>query len=190
MPSTPRNSEPAKTAARWIELVELIRVSGRMFRDLLASHLQKHSLGESQFSALWICRKAPGMGLSQQDITAKLAVSPAAVSGLVEQLRRRGLLEGRRAESDRRRQLWRLTPDGKDVLDAVLSDLATWAASLQSHLGCTDPDDLLLSIGELARTLSQQAGAGSLSARVANPCVCESADGDGRADTLCREGAA
>lgn len=180
-------AEPAKTAARWVELVELIRASGRMFRGLLANSLQRHNLAESQFSVLWICRKAPGAGLSQQDLAAKLVVSPAAGSGLVEQLRRRGLLEGRRAEPDRRRQLWRLTAAGRDVLDVVLSDLADWAATLEGQLGGTDSGELLRAVGELGRTLTSQARTDSLSRAPGQPYVSESAV---RADTSRREGAA
>ena len=190
MPASLHNSEPAKTAVPLIELIELIRVSGRMLRGLLASHLQKHKLAESQFSTLWICRKAPRIGLSQQDVAAALAVSPAAVSGLVEQLRRRGLLEGWRAESDRRRQLWRLTPAGRDVLDAVLSDLVAWAATLEAQLERTDSGDLFLAVEQLVQALSLQTSAGSPRRAVPKPSVGESAGRGARDDVLCREGVA
>ncbi len=130
------------------------------------------------------------MGLSQQDVAAALAVSPAAVSGLVEQLRRRGLMEGWRAESDRRRQLWRLTPAGVDVLDAVLCDLAAWAATLEARLERTDSGDLLLAVEELVRALSLQTRSGVPRRAVPKPSVCESAGRSDCDDTLCREGVA
>jgi hypothetical protein len=41
----------------------------------------------------------------------------------VDQLRERGLLVGRRCEFDRRRQLWRLSLQGRATLEAILEDL-------------------------------------------------------------------
>lgn len=91
---------------------------------------------------LWACRRTPPGGLPQQELAAAMAVSAAQVSVLVEQLRRQGLLQGRRAQNDRRRQLWRLTPAGRARLQDVLADLSDWARAAADRLGADGPQAL------------------------------------------------
>ncbi len=115
-------SEPDGPVVGWIELAEQICIRGRKLHDELSRLVGRWQLSPPQFSLLWVWRLTPGEGWGQNELAAALAVSPAQVSGLVEQLRRKGLLEGRRPAADRRRQLWRLTPDGRDTLEAILAD--------------------------------------------------------------------
>ncbi len=140
-------------AARWIELAQRTLACGRMFRDDLTQQTGRWRLSEPEFSVLWTCRQALPAELGQNELAAKLAVSAAQVSGLVEQLRREGLLEGRRGKADRRRQLWRLTPVGMARLQAVLADLADWAAPLGEQLQAGDPEALLRLLDQLAKVL-------------------------------------
>lgn len=100
---------------------------------------------------LWACREAPPAGFSQSQLAATLGISAAQVSGLVERLRRSGLLASRRAEADRRRQHWCLTPTGRARLEAILLDLAGWAGWLDHGLGSDHS-------GNLGRLLDQLAG--------------------------------
>ena len=86
----------------------------------------------------------------------EMAVSPAQVSGLVEQLRRKGLLEGRRSETDRRRQLWRLTTDGQATLDAMLADLDHATAELDRHWPARQTVELLAMLARLSQTAREE----------------------------------
>lgn len=153
VPAKLSNPEPGEPAARWIELAERILVCGRLFRAELTRRAGRWRLSESEFSLLLACRKAPTAGLSQKELAAILAASPSAVSGLVEQLRRAGLLDGHRAEADRRRQLWRLSSAGRARVQAVLADLADWAARLDEQLGAVDRSDLIRLLEQLAEML-------------------------------------
>lgn len=159
--TTPANCfhpEPSEPAARLIELAERILVCGRMFRDELTQQTGRWQLSGPEFSVLWVCRGAPSAGLGQSEFAAKLAVSAAKVSGLVERLRRQGLLEGRRAEADRRRQLWRLTTAGRARLQAVLADLADWAGPLDHSLEVEYSDALMRLLDLLAKVLRTRSG--------------------------------
>jgi DNA-binding MarR family transcriptional regulator len=129
------NQTSSKSAARWVALAQRMLACARVFRDELASHAAEWHVNEQEFLLLWSCREAPPDGVSQTELAERLAVSPAQVSGLVERLRCGRLLESRRAECDRRRQLWRLTPAGQVVLGDCLSDLVAWAESLDRRLG-------------------------------------------------------
>jgi DNA-binding MarR family transcriptional regulator len=85
---------------------------------------------------------------------AELGMSAAHVSGSVERLRQKGLLDGKRATSDRRRQLWTLTPAGRSVLKAVLDDLGPWAKRLNERLSVDRREQLALILDELTQALS------------------------------------
>jgi len=139
-------SEPDGSARQCIELAERISVCGRKLHDELSHLVGRWQLSPPQFSLLWACRHARAEGFSQNQLAGVMAVSPAHVSGLVEQLRRKGLLEGRRAAVDRRRQLWRLTPDGRDTLEALIADCS---GRLDDWLG----DNQRKALGRLADQL-------------------------------------
>ena len=134
---------PDEPAARWVELVEQILICGRKMRDDLTRRTARQRLAAAEFSALWVCRESPPAGLSQNELADALAVSPAQVSGLVERLRCRGLLESRRSAEDRRRQYWRLSDAGQAALQMALNDLADWAQQLDERLAIDGPEDAI-----------------------------------------------
>lgn len=159
--SNPSADRPNELTARWTELAERILVCGRLFRDHLTRQAGRWQLSEPEFSLLWACRNAPRVGLGQKELASSLAVSPSAVSGLVEQLRRGGLVEGHRAADDRRRQLWRLTQAGQTRLRAVLDDLAAWATHLDDRLTAPDSKELIRLLERLVGLVRTGSGGGS-----------------------------
>ena len=140
-----------------MELAERIVVCGRIFRDDLARQAGRWQLSEPEFLTLWVCRRVPPSGLGQNELAARLAVSAAQVSSVVEQLRRQRFLVGRRAKTDRRRKLWRLTPAGRAKLQAVLADLADWAGPLGDQLVTEDSHALVRLLDRLAEMLRTRA---------------------------------
>lgn len=95
----------------------------------------RRQLNEAQLTLLLVCGQSPSAGVPQSQVAARLALSPAHVSARLEQLRARGLLHSHRCKTDRRRQLWRLTPAGTALVGSVLAELAEWAAPLERRLG-------------------------------------------------------
>jgi len=140
-----------QAAAQWLALAERVVRCHRMFREELARHAARWQLSEPEFLLLWACRQAPGCGVAQSKLAARLAVSAAQISGLVEKLRLDGLLEGRRAQRDRRRQLWRLTPAGEATLQAGLAEMADWTGVLDSRLGARGARRLIRLLDRLVR---------------------------------------
>lgn len=134
MPADISGLEQGNPATRWVESAERMLACGRLLHGHISRQAGRHQLSEAEFSLLWACRDIPSSGVGQNELAARLAVSPAQVSGLVERLRRKGLLEGHRPSHDRRRQHWQLTPEGRDTLQAVLAGLADWAGRLDEAL--------------------------------------------------------
>ncbi len=102
---------------------------------------------------LWLCDEAAGPGIAQSDLVTNIGVSAAQTSGLVDRLRRQGLLVGKRCSSDRRRQYWSLAGKGKRVLDEIRVQLSVVSAGLAGHLSVNE-QRLLAS---LLRSLEQAA---------------------------------
>ena len=140
---------------RWIALAEQIAICGRMLRSRLTERANSAGLREVEFSILWACEYGPASGIAQSELAAGLAVSPAHVSGLVEQLRRKGLLEARRAPADRRRQLWRLTPSGKATLESALNDRTNQAGRFDDQLSPADLQTLSGLLDQVIGTLRE-----------------------------------
>jgi len=126
-------------------------------RETLGREAEAHQISLAGLSILWACRGAVREGMSQTDLARGLLLSPAHVSGLVEQLRRRGLLEGRRPAADRRRQLWRLTAAGETLCQGTAYHLTLWARRLEEHLGAETVEVALWAMERLCRALRADA---------------------------------
>ena len=190
IPANLSNAEPKDPAARWIELAERTLVCGRMFRDGLARQAGRRQLSAAEFSILWACRRAPPAGLGQNELAANLAVSAAQVSGLVEQLRRKGFLQGHRAEYDRRCQLWRVTPAGRAKLQAALAGVADLAGRLEDQLGTGGCGALIRLLNQLAGVLRRRPGNHPPPRPSLKKSDLEAVHGDTRRRNANREGAA
>lgn len=140
--SKPAGASRSSAGSQWVEIVEQVSRHARMLRRVLADRIASLGVSEPQFSILWACTKAPPAGVPQHEIAAGLAVSPAHVSGLLEQLRTRGLLESQRQLKDRRKQLWTMTAEGESIVQSILaqleralegslSDYSAWPETLQ-----------------------------------------------------------
>jgi DNA-binding MarR family transcriptional regulator len=96
-------------------LIAAGRVAARELVDLV----EGFGLKEAEFRLLW----ALLTGDTQRDQTQLanlLGCSPAQVSSLVERQRLQGNILGRTAPGDRRRQTWRITPQGRELLEKVV----------------------------------------------------------------------
>lgn len=114
-------------------LLDLLARCHREARERIARATMRHGMTESEFHLLWVCQtreQAP----SQSDVAHSLGISPAQVSCLVEQLRKRDWISGTRCAIDRRRQVWQLTPAGSSALDAAVADLQVYTGRLLHDL--------------------------------------------------------
>src|SRR4051812_9473482 len=81
----------------------------RAWRARLAECVAACDLTDQEFYALWLCDDGALAARGQGEVAMALGVSAAQMSGLVERLRKRDLLQVERLGTDRRRQTWRLT---------------------------------------------------------------------------------
>ena len=147
-------------ADRLLALLSALDRCQRQLRALLGKYLEPSSLSDTGFFVLWLCDRVADPGVPQQDLVAATDVSSAQMSGLVEQLRRRGLLQAHRGQPDRRQQYWRLTDAGRCLLNQLRTALAGASRPLQDAI--TGEDEVRLQAllqrlrvtGETAPTLT------------------------------------
>lgn len=144
---------PPAPARAWTELLHLISICARRLRASLAEQIADLGIGELHFSLLWYCHRSPSKGIGQRELAQAIEVSAAHVSGLLEQLRQRDLLTSDRSRIDRRRQVWRVTASGQELIQQVVGDLYDWAATLDGQLGSEQRELLAQLLGDLSFAL-------------------------------------
>lgn len=107
-----------KPGPRYPALMQLLRTADTLWnasRVLFA----RWDLSPSQFNVLNLLSDAPE-GLTQAELSRQLLMHPSNVTGLVDRLARRKLVERRDAPQDRR--AWRvvLTPAGQRLIQEIL----------------------------------------------------------------------
>ena len=96
--------------------VALGKKTARQLDELVSAH----GLKETEFRLLWALR-SPSAPWDQIHLAEQLGCSPARVSAVVERLSRAGQIVGQAASADRRRNLWRLSAQGRDLLEAIIA---------------------------------------------------------------------
>jgi DNA-binding MarR family transcriptional regulator len=114
-------------------------------------------LGDADLLVLWSCAGGAERGVPQNLLVDEVGLSPAQTSGLLDRLRQRGLVTSRRPAQDRRRQLWRLEPDGRRLLGEALTRIAGLAESALLPLSCDEQSTLELFLEAVARAARGEA---------------------------------
>lgn len=149
-------------ADTWTDVLRSLTRCGRAGQRALTAQLDDR-LGPSQAALLWTCREMAGAEASQLELAKCLGMSPAQVSGMVEQLRCDGLLVSERSPSDRRRQTWQLTAEGSRLLGDLDHQLAIWSAACRDEFGAGALDEISRGIHAMERFLDRLSDAGHLS---------------------------
>ena len=139
---------------RWIHVMQAVSLCNRQLRRALADATAICHLSDTEFFLLWACHEGPQHGVGQHDMASVLGVSGAQMSGMVYDLRDRGLLLLERPAWDRRRQLLRITPSGRSLLDQTLNNLAPLARELERALPDNELAMLLTLISQMTTVAS------------------------------------
>ena len=100
-----------------------------------------------QFAALVATHEQPG--LDQRTLAATIGFDTSTIGGVIDRLERRGLIQRNHAPHDRRVRLLTLTPDGEQLLQAVLPAVQAAQQQIVAPLPAADRERFL----EMLRTL-------------------------------------
>jgi len=140
--------------ASWARLLRDLSRCGRLAQRALSSQLDS-ALSASQAALLWTCREMESHEASQLELARRMGMSPAQISSLVEELRRRELLVSERCPQDRRRQTWRLTASGQQIVCSLDEQLEAWSAACGDQLGDTTIHEMLRGLQALETLLNR-----------------------------------
>ena len=149
-------SEPC--GAQWVELIHEISNCHRLVRNALNEHVSRWNVNDTEFLVLWLCDRAGPDGIAQNELAVAVGASAARMSGLVENLRGRGLLASRRSQQDRRRQLWQPTADGTQILRDVCAALANTPAVAGLTISLQEQQTLFDLLRRLTQTTDPPTG--------------------------------
>lgn len=151
------------TAARYPDLqpraAEAYLVLLRVASDVLSSvdrHIAAHGLSQARFTVLMLlnCGACEGQG-SPSDLATRAGVSRATMTGLVDGLERDGLVAREPHEDDRRMLTVRLTPRGRETLEAILPGHFRYVARLMSGLSEEEQVELVGLLAKLRERLPE-----------------------------------
>lgn len=100
-------SKPAVASQAWMLLFEFFKAQKPRFSELA----EEFDLSGSQAHALYLLGEPRSMG----ELAQRLVCDASNVTGLVDRLERRGLIERRPASDDRRVRMLVLTPAGEEL---------------------------------------------------------------------------
>ena len=117
-----RSSPPSSSESDIRAFRAFVRASG-LLRNVMEPYFAQFGLSGAQWGVLRSLHRAQGAGESRlrlTDLGKRLLVRPPSVSGVVDRLRRAGLVARSRASSDRRAKEVVLTPRGRRLVERVL----------------------------------------------------------------------
>lgn len=110
-------------------LLLLPRVIGRAKRARIPAELSSFSLAPRHLSLFSYLQFDGPMPVNE--LASRLQVAPATVSLMISELSRKGLLERREDEADRRRTIVSIAPDRKDAVEQWIASTArAWQVAL------------------------------------------------------------
>ncbi len=105
------------------------------------------SLTPVQFSALHAICKQPG--IDQKTLAQTISYDPATIGGVIDRLESRGLVVRTVSPSDRRARLIHPSPEGIDILTAVIPRVLQTQERLLAPLSAAERTELMRLLGIL-----------------------------------------
>lgn len=117
---------------RYRALLQLLRTADTIW-NASRLYFARWDLGPSQFNVLNLLHGAPD-GLSQSELSRELIMHRSNVTGLVDRLEARGLLQRKEEKADRRAYRVVLTPAGERLMREILPGYHSGAEQILGSL--------------------------------------------------------
>ena len=140
---------------RYQLLLQLLRTADTIWN---ASHafFGRWELSPSQFNVLNLLFHTPA-GLSQSDLSRELIMHRSNVTGLMDRLEKRGLVERRDVAGDRRAYQVVLTPAGRELMRNLFPQYYEQASRVWESLSKKRAEELIDDLAQAARNAERLA---------------------------------
>ena len=133
----------------WLRLITCFNLLDGAVRQRLH---QAHATTLPRFDVLaQLDRTSAPMSMSE--LSRRLMVTNANITGLIDRLAREGLVERRPSDQDRRRQMVELTPEGRRQFEAMAEDHRVWLADMTAGLDRAEMAALFGLLGRLKESI-------------------------------------
>ena len=134
-------------------LMELLRTADTVW-DASRRFFERWDLSPSQFNVLNLLHLEP-QGLSQTDLSRQLIMHRSNVTGLVDRLEARGLVQRQEVAADRRAYRVVLTPAGSRLLRDVLPRYYEAAARVWDRVPAGHAEQMIINLRHVAEKAQQ-----------------------------------
>jgi DNA-binding MarR family transcriptional regulator len=139
---------PDESSPRYGALLQLLRTADTLW-NASRVFFGRWDLGPSQFNVLNLLHSAPA-GLSQTELSRQLIMHRSNVTGLVDRLVKRGLLQRLDVAGDRRAYRVVLTPAGVNLIAEILPRYYEQAERVWGNLNARRASELSADLGQVA----------------------------------------
>jgi DNA-binding MarR family transcriptional regulator len=136
----------------WLRLLTCTNLIETNVRNLLRENFDTTI---SRFDLMAQLDRAPD-GLTMGELSSRLMVSGGNVTGLVEGLRREGIVARKAHPDDRRSQIIRLTVKGRRLFDAMTPVHEQWIDRLLGGMNRAEMEGLFALLGKLKQSARRQ----------------------------------
>jgi DNA-binding MarR family transcriptional regulator len=136
----------------WLRLLTCTNLIEANVRNLLRENFDTTI---SRFDLMAQLDRAPD-GLTMGELSSRLMVSGGNVTGLVEGLRREGIVARKAHPGDRRSQIIRLTVKGRRLFDAMTPVHEQWIDRLLNGMSRAEMEELFTLLGRLKQSARSQ----------------------------------
>ena len=133
----------------WLRLITCFNLLDGAVRQSLH---QNHSMTLPRFDVLaQLYRTSAPMSMGE--LSRRLMVTNANITGLISRLTREGLVDRRPSSQDRRRQIVELTTEGRRLFEAMAEDHRDWLSDMTAGLDHKEMTELFGLLGRLKKSV-------------------------------------
>lgn len=148
---------PDPSTATSLKLYVVLSRATASVQELSRQNVRGHGIGDTEFGILEaLYHKGP---LLLGDLQRKILVSSGGITFLVDRLAKRGLVERRACETDRRARYAALTEKGEALMRDIFPGHAVAIREAMSELGVSDQRALTTLLRRLGRSAADKAAA-------------------------------
>ena len=133
----------------WLRLITCFNLLDGAVRQRL---YQNHATTMPRFDVLAQLDRTSAP-MSMGELSRRLMVTNANITGLIDRLAREGLVARKPAPEDRRRQMVKITAEGRRQFEAMAADHRVWLSDMLSNLDRAEMTELFQLLGRLKESV-------------------------------------
>jgi len=137
---------------RYLKSIRLLAECMQGFERLSGEHVRRCGLTHAQFDIIATLGNTPGM--SYKELGDHTLITKGTLTGVIERLEQKGLVERERNEEDKRSFFVRLTPQGDQLFQDVFPKVVAWGSNVFGQYSDADFEALERTLSDLKATIA------------------------------------